>query len=128
MRKFVFGWAALALAGLIPASAAEEREPLRIVFIAYQNPNQLLENVDPVIDYLEQQLGREVRNFAATDYAGVVEALRNGTADVGFMGPLQYILAHDRAGARPILGEIYDGSPTYRSRIFVRRDSGIVSL
>ncbi len=103
-------------------------EPIRIVFIAYENPNQLLENVHPVIDYLEEQLGRGVRGFAATDYAGVVEALRNETADVGFMGPLQYVMAHKQAGAYPILGEVYAGSPTYHARIFVRKDSGIKTL
>ena len=106
------------------ASAAE----LKVVFIAYENPNQLLENVKPVVSYLENELGVKVKAFPATDYAAVVEALRHGTADAGFMGPLQYVLAHQEAGARPILGEIYDGSATYVSRIFVRKDSGIKSL
>jgi len=66
-----------------------------------------------------------VRPFVATDYAGVVEALRNETADIGFMGPLQYLLAHEQAGAVPILGEVYSGQPWYTARIFVRKDSGI---
>ncbi|MCH9649052.1 MAG: phosphate/phosphite/phosphonate ABC transporter substrate-binding protein [Deltaproteobacteria bacterium] len=110
----------------IPADAAPE--PLRIVFIAYQNPNQLVEDVRPVVAYLEERLQRKVEYFTATDYAAVVEALRNETADVGFMGPLQYLLAHEHAGARPILGEIYNGSSTYHSRIFVRKDSGIRNL
>ena len=110
-----------------PADAAPA-EKLRIVFIAYQNPDQLIENVEPVVSYLEERVGVEVEHFAATDYAGVVEALRNATAEVGFMGPLQYVMAHRQAGAYPILGEIYNGSPTYRSRIFVRKDSGIEKL
>ena len=117
-------WPVVALA----APSAAEPAPLRIVFIAYENPDQLLEDVRPVIAYLEKSLGRSVEYFTATDYAAVVEALRNETADAGFMGPLQYLLAHEHAGARPLLGEIYNGSPTYRSRIFVRRDSGIQSL
>ncbi len=110
------------------AAAPERLAPLRIVFIAYENPNQLLENVGPVIAYLEERLGRKVEHFAATDYAAVVESLRNETADVGFMGPLQYVIAHQEAGAYPILGEIYNGSATYVSRIFVRKDSGIRKL
>ena len=40
------------------------------------------------------------------------------------MGPLQYVIAHREAGARPISGEVYDGSPTYCLTIFVRKDSG----
>lgn len=109
-------------------AAAAPAEPLRIAFIAYQNPDQLLENVEPVAAYLESATGRAIRTFAATDYAGIVEALKSGTADVGFMGPLQYVIAHEQSGAVPILGEVYNGSPTYRSKIFVRKDSGIETL
>ncbi len=116
--------AALAL-GASPLTAAEA--PFKIVFIAYENPDQLLEDVRPVATFLERKLGRKVETFVATDYAAVVEALRNGSADVGFMGPLQYLLAHAHAGATPLLGELYKGKATYNSRIFVRKDSGLAS-
>jgi len=114
------------LLGATPSyPAAEGDAKLRIAFIAYENPNQLLEDVDPVIDYLEGRLKVEIEHFAATDYAGVVEALRNETADVGFMGPLQYVMTHGQSGAYPIVGEVYGDSPSYVSRIFVRKDSGL---
>lgn len=107
---------------------AAQKDPLRVVFIAYQNPDQLIEDVEPVVEYLEKTLGRKVEHFAATDYAAVVEALRAKRADVGFMGPLQYVIAHQEAGAYPILGEVYRGKPSYVARIFVRKDSGIKTL
>lgn len=110
------------------ADAASTADELRIVFIAYQSPEQIIEDVRPVVSYLEKRLNRKVRYFVATDYAGVVEALRNKTADMGFMGPLQYVMAHHHAGAHAILGELYNGKPYYTSRIFVRKDSGIKSL
>lgn len=116
--------AAIVLASGLAVRAADP-SPLRIVFIAYQNPDQLIENVEPVIEYLERSLGSKVEHFVATDYAAVVEALRNDAADVGFMGPLQAVIAQREAGALPILGEIYEGSETYVSRIFVHKDSGI---
>ena len=112
----------------VATAMAADDDRLRIVFIAYQNPNQLMENVEPVIDYLQEQMKLEIKPFMATDYAGVVEALRNETADAGFMGPLQYVMAHHYAGAYPIVGEVYGESPTYFSRIFVRKDSGIKNL
>lgn len=108
--------------------AASHKEELRVVFIAYQNPDQLLKEVKPVVEYLQDRLGLQIRDYVATDYAGVVEALRNETADVGFMGPLQYVMAHRQAGTVPILGEIYNGKATYVSQIFVRKDSGIEIL
>ena len=109
-------------------SAKPSGPELRIVFIAYENPDQLLEDVKPVVHYLEGKLEVKIRDFVATDYAGVVEALRNKTADFGFMGSLQYVMARQEAGAVPILGEIYNGKETYVSRIFVRKDSGIEEL
>ncbi len=117
--------AVASLAAALPAAAADE---FRIVFIAYQNPDQLAENVEPVIQYLEGALGMKVKKFVATDYAGIVEALRNNSADAGFMGPLQYVIARREAGAIPLLGELYYGKDTYTSHIFVRKDSGIDSL
>lgn len=127
MKQLARGLVALAVLLMLPEDCRAEAgnaDPLKIVFIAYENPDQLVENVEPVIEYLEKRLGTKIRHFAATDYAGVVEALRQGSADVGFMGPLQYVMAREHAGAYPILGEIYNGSSTYVSRIFVRQDSG----
>ncbi|MFQ5695277.1 MAG: phosphate/phosphite/phosphonate ABC transporter substrate-binding protein [Terriglobia bacterium] len=116
------------LAVSAPPSASQAPQTLRVVFIAYQNPDQLMEDVRPVVAYLEEALGMKVRAFVATDYAGVVEALRNQSADMGFMGPLQYVIAHQQTGAVPILGEVYNGKPSYVARIFVRKDSGISGL
>lgn len=115
-------------AGGRAAMAENGPEPFRVVFIAYENPDQLMENVEPVVEYLERQMGVPIRHFVATDYSGVVEALRNNSADMGFMGPLQAVIANRQAGAYPILGEVYNGEPTYVSKIFVRRDSGIKSI
>ena len=111
------------------AHAGEQTlKELRIVFIAYQNPEQIMDDVRPVVAYLKKSLGMPVKHFVATDYAGVIEALRNGSADMGFMGPLQYVIAKEHAGAQPILGEVYKGNAYYTSRIFVRKDSGIKTL
>jgi phosphonate transport system substrate-binding protein len=110
------------------AFSASGAEPFRIVFIAYQNPEQIVKDVTPVVGYLEDQLGVPVKYNVVTHYAGVVEALKNDTADMGFMGPLQYVMAHSYAGATPILGEIYKGKSTYTARIYVRKDSGIKTL
>lgn len=122
--------AACLLLAASPAAYAEDAPPdtLKIVFIAYQNPGKIVEDIKPVVAYLEETLGIKVKDYVATDYAGVVEALRNKSADMGFMGPLQYVMAHKYAGAYPILGEVYGKKASYVSRIFVRKDSGIKTL
>ena len=67
--------ALLTLVGISAADAADEK-PLRIAFIAYQNPDQLIEDVRPVVAYLEETLQVSVKYFAATDYAGIVERMK----------------------------------------------------
>ncbi len=128
IRTFLI--AVLCILAIGPGASAGEQplDELRIVFIAYQNPEQIMDDVRPVVAYLKESLGVPVKHFVATDYAGVIEALRNGSADLGFMGPLQYVLAHKHAGAQPILGEVYKGNAYYTSRIFVRKDSGFKKL
>ena len=118
--------AAAALATIPGARVwADPPAKLKIVFIAYENPDQLVDDVKPVVNHLEDALQMAIKYFVASDYAAVVEAFRNSTADLGFMGPLQYCMAHEQTGAYPILGEVYNGKPTYTSRIFVHSDSAI---
>ena len=62
----------VAFAMLLPALAlltvqAGPRDSLRIAFIAYEDPNRLSDDVQPVVEYLEQRLGRKVEHFAAID-------------------------------------------------------------
>jgi len=102
--------------------------PLRLVFIPQENPEKLVGDLSVISEYLENELGFPVEGFVANDHAAAVEALRNGEADVAFMGALPYILAHELIGAEIILGEIYRGDSQYTGRIFVRKDSGINQL
>lgn len=69
-----------------------------------------------------------VEGFVTIDHAAAVEALRNGDADISFMGALPFVLAEAQIGAVPLLSEIYRDAPSYTGRVFVRRDSGIATL
>ncbi len=102
--------------------------PLRLAFIPSTNPDQMLDDVRPVVAYFEQELGRPVRPYVMIDYSAAVEALRGGHADVSFMSPLPYVMAHQMGAADALLGEVYRGRTTYQAKIFVRRDSGIRTL
>ncbi|HEX9667390.1 MAG TPA: phosphate/phosphite/phosphonate ABC transporter substrate-binding protein [Thermodesulfobacteriota bacterium] len=109
-------------------SDLEKRKPLVLAFIPQENPEKLIGDIKIITEYLEKEMGIPVKGFVTQDHAAAVEALRNGEADISFMGGLPYVLAHDLIGANVILSEVYRGSPTYRGRIFVRRESGIKKL
>ena len=101
---------------------------LTLAFIPQENPEKLLGDISKISEYLSGELGVEVEGFVTIDHAAAVEALRHGDADISFMGALPYVLAHHEIGARVVLAEVYRGSPSYTSRIFVRKDSGIRTL
>jgi len=126
---------AVALASATWASGSHEQarestddQPLVLAFIPQENPEKLLGDIAAVSTYLSREMGLLVEGFVTQDQAAAVEALRNGDADISFMGALPYVLARNEIGAEVILAEVYRGAPTYRGRIFVRRDSGISSV
>ena len=100
--------------------------PLRISFISYANPQQVAMDSATICRYLEPYLGIPVKGFVSTDYGSSIEAMRYEQADLAFVDPLAFMMAHEQIGARPLLLEIYaTGKPVYYSCIWVRRDSGI---
>lgn len=123
----VAGIAAAVLGGGRRALAASAKN-LTLAFIPQENPEKLLGDIEVVSSYLGREVGVPVRGFVTSDHAAAVEALRNGDADISFMGALPFVIAEREIGAQVVLSELYRGSPTYTGRVFVRGDSGIASL
>jgi phosphonate transport system substrate-binding protein len=104
-------------------------EALKIAFVSYANPQQVVEDIKPVVAYLERYVGVPVKGFVTLDYGSSVEAMRNGHADLAFVDPLAFMMAHEQIGVLPLLLEVYyGGQPTYHSNIWVRRDSDLTKL
>ncbi|MBM9595132.1 phosphate/phosphite/phosphonate ABC transporter substrate-binding protein [Rhodobacteraceae bacterium MCCB 386] len=107
---------------------AQDGAGLTLAFIPQENPDKLLGDIETITAWLSERMGIPVEGFVTFDHAAAVEALRNGDADISFMGALPFVLAESEIGAEPLLSEVYRGRPTYRGRVFVRRDSGIATL
>ena len=93
-----------------------------------KNGPKTVGDIDLITGWLSAQLGIAVDGYVTFDHAAAVEALRNGDADISFMGALPFVLAEAEIGAEPLLSELYRGAPYYTGRVFVRRDSGIETL
>ncbi|MFQ5566000.1 MAG: phosphate/phosphite/phosphonate ABC transporter substrate-binding protein [Paracoccaceae bacterium] len=118
------GAAVLGLAGTGLAAA----ESLTLAFIPQENPEKLVGDIEVISAWLAERIGVAVTGFVTIDHAAAVEALRNGDADISFMGALPFVLAEAEIGAEPLLAEVYRGTPVYTGRVFVRRDSGLASI
>lgn len=112
------------------ACGRSEDQPriLRIGFVPSENVQQVARNAQPIVDILQEKLGIEVQPFVATDYTGVVEALRAGKLDLAFLTPASYVLAKNEADVRVVLKSHRNGSPYYYAAIITHRDSGIRTL
>jgi len=117
-----------ALSALAPIPAVAAEEELVLAFIPQENPEKLIGDIEVISSWLSERIGVPVKGFVTSDHAAAVEALRNGDADVSFMGALPYVIANREIGAKVVLQELYRGSPVYTGRVFVRSDSGITKI
>jgi len=101
---------------------------LRVGFVPAEDAQQVMQNAQPIVEILRQKLGMEIQPFVATDYTGVVEALRVHKLDVAFLAPASYVLAKNEADVRVILKSERKGIPFYYAAIITRADSGIEKL
>lgn len=90
----------------------------------------MIESSRQVLDALQQQLGIPVKPFVATDYNGVIEALRAKKLDVAYLGPFSYVLASSVANVEAFSVAVTKktGQSAYKSVILARKDSGLRSV
>jgi len=101
---------------------------LHLVLTPSQKPTDLMAAGEEFGRVLGGLVGMPVRVTVASDYAAVIEALRNRTADLAFVHPGGYVLAHREAKATIVARNLWHGKSSFTSRIFVRRESGIKSV
>ncbi|HXV79002.1 MAG TPA: phosphate/phosphite/phosphonate ABC transporter substrate-binding protein [Candidatus Binatia bacterium] len=107
---------------------ASSPKVLRVGFVPAENAQQVIQNAQPIVEILQDRLGMEVQPFVATDYTGVIEALRGNKLDIAFLTPASYVLAKSEADVRVVLKSERKGSPFYYAAIITRADSGIQRL
>lgn len=115
--------------GQAHAAADTEKPALTIGFMPYLNAELLIEKYTPLARYLSAMLGRDVRIEVAKDYAEHMRKTGEDELDISFLGGSPYVVIGDAYGPKPLLARYeFDGRPTFRSVIFVSKDSPLQSL
>jgi phosphonate transport system substrate-binding protein len=99
---------------------------LRLGISSAENERDAIARHQPLQEYIQRTLGVPLRVFRATDYAGVVEAMRAGQIDFARIGPSNYALARRVMGDRiaPFARDRdNEGETGYYSVVFVKADS-----
>jgi phosphonate transport system substrate-binding protein len=122
------GWLLLLslVCGARPALADGE---ILLGLVPSEDPSALVNDNQAIISALEASLGMKVKPFIATDYNGVIEALRAKRLDIAMMGPFAYVLASTIAEVDPIaIPDLANQGPFYHSLVITRKDTGIHRL
>ena len=128
-RNIALLLAVIALVTLLACGdSAKAPKVLRVGFVPAEDAAQVMQNAQPVVEILRKQLDMEVQPFVATDYTGVVEALRANKLDVAFLTPASYVLAKNETNVKVVLKSERKGIPSYYAAIITRADSGIRTL
>lgn len=127
VRKMLTGIAVTSL--LVSMYGTALAKDLVMGLIPAENNEEMVAKFEPMRAHLEKKLGRKVKLYTATDYSGVIEAMKKKRVDIAWFGPLSYVLAEQEAGAEAFaVGVGENGKSTYHSLITVHGDSPAKSL
>lgn len=120
---------AIALAGHVTTATAADVNAINFGIIATDSSGALKKNWEAFLGDMEKNVGVKITPFFATDYAGIIEAMRFNKVQVGYFGNKSAMEAVDRAD-----GEIFakmirtDGTEGYNSLLITHKDSPYKNL
>ena len=92
IKRRTFGVLA-AGAALAAPSIVRAQTVLKVGLIPSEDSRAMLAQSKDILDAVEKNSGLKVQGFVATDYNGVIEALRSKHLDIAYLGPFSYVLA-----------------------------------
>jgi phosphonate transport system substrate-binding protein len=129
-RRAVTGFALL-LAIAAPAGLARAQAPAEINFgvISTESSLNQRKNWEPFLEAMSAATGLKMKGFYATDYAGVIEAMRFNKIQVAWYGNKAGMEAVDRANGE-VFGQVVsrDGRTGYYSHLIVHASSSYKSV
>lgn len=60
-----------------------------------EQPEEVVKQFKPMLDYLEKRLGTKIEIRYSTSYAEILERFRTGQLDLAYLGPLPYVSLRD---------------------------------
>ncbi len=128
IKHIVWFVAIVVLALPLFAQAAEMKE-LNFGIISTESSVGLKSIWAPFLQDMEKKLGLKVNTFFASDYAGIIEAMRFNKIQIAWFGNKSAMEAVDRANAEIFVQTVdRNGDPGYWSLLITHKDSPIKSV
>ena len=121
--------AAVACGGASSNTSGTGEEPAKpalvMAFVPSQQAQTVLVSAKPIADYVSKEVGVPITAQVPTSYAAVTEGMTSGNVDIAWVGPLDYVIGHDKNGAEPVTKSVRKGVAGYNAFIISRKGSGI---
>lgn len=104
------------------------KSKLVMALVPSQQAQQVLTSAKPLADYLSKEVGVPVEVQVPTSYSAVTESMTSGLVDIGWVGPLDYVIGHEKNGAEPLTKSVRKGVAGYNAFIIARSNSGINTI
>jgi phosphonate transport system substrate-binding protein len=113
-----------ALTAVVSAPFAATAEEVNFGIIATESSKNLKQVWQPFLDDMAKQTGLKIKPFFASDYAGVIEAMRFKKVQLAWFGNKSAMEAVDRSNGE-VFAQTVDksGNPGYWGHILVHKDS-----
>ncbi len=111
-----------------PVVAQSDSEQIVWAFVPSENSQKVLDSADNLAKLVSDKTNLKIKIVVATEFAGVVEAMCNGQAQMGALNTFGYIVASSRKCADVGLVSVRNGSTSYSGQIITRADSGIKQI
>lgn len=116
----------VACISMLNSANAQEQEVINFGIISTESSQNLKSDWQPLLDDMSKQVGAEIKPFFASDYAGVIQAMRFGKVDMAWYGNKSAMEAVDRASGEVFARVVYDdGTTGYKSVLIVQKNSPI---
>jgi phosphonate transport system substrate-binding protein len=121
---------AAGLAASVPAAVAASSDPdtLKVALIPEENPSTIIQNNQEFKAYLEKATGKKIELIVTLDYSAMFEAARFDRIDMGYYGPMPYVLARSRAKIEPLAALVTNGRATYLGCVIASKAGGVKTL
>ena len=108
-------------------TCAADIKEIEFGIISTESADNLKPQWEPLLADMSEAIGRPVKGFYATDYAGVIEGMGAGKVQVAWYGGKSYIEAAERSEAEAFVQTVsLDGAKGYYSHLITNKENPIV--
>lgn len=108
---------------------AQEKQEINFGIISTESSQNLRQVWEPFLEDMSEITGYQVNAFFASDYAGIIQAMRFDKVDIAWLGNKSAMEAVDRAGGEVIYQTIdSNGDGGYWSLLIAHKDSPLNSV